>query len=95
MVSNPASTLQRPIYTVCSSSTTMTEARGLFLKTPEKLPSTGVTKVTFKVFLKQLTAFLEQDTGYYMFLKEGCYSTWSAKQVGKRITAIAVRDKED
>ena len=74
----------------------MTEARGLFLKTPEKLPSTGVTKVTFKVFLKQLTAFLEQDTVNYMFLKDGCYNTWSAKQLGKRITTIAVIDnKED
>ena len=73
----------------------MAEARGLYLKPPEKLPSTGVTKVTFKVFLNQLVAFLEQDTVNYMFLKDGCYSNWSAKQLGKRITDVSDLDKED
>ena len=64
------------------------------MKPPEKLPSTGVTKVTFKVFLNQLTAFLEQDPLNYVFLKGGRYSTWSAKQLGRRILALAGDDPE-
>jgi hypothetical protein len=53
-----------------------------------------VTKVTFKVFLNQLTAYLEQDPLNYMFLKDGLYSTWSAKQLGKRIGSLAENDTD-
>jgi hypothetical protein len=74
----------------------MTEARGLWLKPPEKLPSTGVTKVTFKVFLNQLTAYLEQDLINYMFLRGGCYDKWSPRQIGSglRIGTLSAKDTD-
>ena len=71
-----------------------TEARGLFLKPPEKLPSTDVTKVAFKVFKNQLVAFLEQDIVNHMFLKDGRYSIWSARHQGKRIPVLTSADPE-
>ena len=69
-------------------------ARGLFLKPPEKLPSIGVSKVTFKVFLNQLRAYLEQDPNNYLFLKNGCYSSWSPKQLGSRIGDLSAEDTD-
>ena len=72
----------------------MSDPRGLYLKPPEKLPSTGVTKVTFKVFINQLTAYLEQDPTNYMFLRGGVYNKWSAKQLGLRITKLASTDPD-
>ena len=74
--------------------TGVAEPRGLYLKPPEKLPSTGVTKVTFKVFMNQLVAYLEQDPHNYMFLKDGWYSNWSPKQNGYRIKVLAVDDTD-
>ena len=71
-----------------------TETRGLYLKPPEKLPSTGVSKVAFKVFKNQLIAFLEQDIVNHMFLKDGRYSTWLARQQGRRVTNIVPTDPE-
>lgn len=71
-----------------------TETRGLYLKPPEKLPSTGVSKVAFKVFKNQLIAFLEQDIVNHMFLKDGRYSTWTARQQGRRVTNIVASDPE-
>ena len=71
-----------------------TESRGLYLKPPEKLPSTDVTKVAFKVFKNQLVAFLEQDIANHMFLKDGRYSVWLPRQQGKRISNVTAADPE-
>ena len=70
------------------------EARGLYLKPPEKLPLSGVNKITFKVFYNQLVAYLEQDPNNYMFLKGGIYSKWSPKIDGRRISALQVTDPD-
>ena len=70
------------------------EARGLYLKPPEKLPLSGVNKITFKVFYNQLVAYLEQDPNNYMFLKGGIYSKWSPKIDGRRIRALQVTDPD-
>jgi len=69
-------------------------ARGLFLKPPEKLPSTGVTKISFKVFINQLVAYLEQDPVNDFFLGEECYATWNPRQGGKRILILSKKDPE-
>ena len=42
----------------------------------------------------QLTAYLEQDTTYYMFLRAGVYSKWSAKQLGLRVTKLSSTDPD-
>ena len=70
------------------------QTRGLFLKPPEKLPSTGVTKISFKVFLNQLFAYLEQDPVNYFFMKEECYAIWNPKQGGKRIAILSEDDPD-
>ena len=74
----------------------MSEPRGLYLKPPEKLPSTGVTKVTFKVFTNQLQAYLEQDPVNYLFLPgpDGIYADWSSRQTGLRIVIVSESDIE-
>ena len=74
----------------------MSETRGLYLKPPEKLPSTGVTKVTFKVFTNQLQAYLEQDPVNYLFLPgpAGIYAAWSPRQAGLRIVIVSESDIE-
>jgi hypothetical protein len=72
----------------------MSEPRGLLLKPPEKLPSTGVSKVSFKVFFNQLVAFLEQDPHNYMFMKDGWYGTWSPRQLGNRIISLSTDDTD-
>ena len=74
----------------------MTEHRGLYLKPPEKLPSVGVTKVTFKVFINQLRAYLEQDASNYLFLPgpEGLYQEWGTKVSGLRINDVDAKDPD-
>ena len=53
-----------------------------------------MSKVTFKVFLNQLRAYLEQDPNNYLFLKNGCYSSWSPKQLGSRIGDLSAEDTD-
>ena len=73
----------------------MSETKGLRLKPPSALPQGPVSKVAFKVFLNQLRAYLEQDCTNYMFLPEGCYSTWYPKQEGRQIRQLAAEDTEN
>ena len=78
------------------SSATMSELpRGLLLKPPEKLPSTGVSKIAFKVFCNQLVAYLQQDLNNYMFLEGGVYSKWAPlQQSEKRIKDLVIGDTD-
>ena len=69
--------------------------KGLRLKPPSPLPQGSVSKIAFKVFLNQMRAYLEQDCVNYMFLPEGCYSTWRPKQEGRRIIALSEDDVEN
>ena len=69
--------------------------KGLRLKPPSPLPQGPVSKIAFKVFLNQTRAYLEQDCNNYMFLPEGCYSTWHPKQEGRRIQALSNDDVEN
>ena len=64
------------------------------LKAPTPLPAQGVDTVTFKVWKNTLTAHLEQDSAHYHFLNDGRYSSWIARDMGKRIT-ILVEDDPD
>jgi hypothetical protein len=43
---------------------------------PAILPSSGVTSVSFKAWLRTLTAYLEQDINTPLFMPDGAYSTW-------------------
>ena len=73
----------------------MSESRGLLLKPPEKLPSTGVSKAAFKVFYNQLVAYLQQDLNNFKFLEGGVYSEWAPLQTSdKRITELVQGDPD-
>ena len=67
----------------------MSDGKGLHLKQPNPLPQGSVSKVAFKVFLKQLRAYLEQDCSNYMFLPDGCYAAWRPRQEGRRIQTLS------
>ena len=73
----------------------MSETKDLRLKPPSPLPQGPVSKVAFKVFTNQMRAYLEQDYINYMFLPEGCYSEWRAKQEGRQIQTLADTDPEN
>ena len=65
------------------------------LKPPEKLPSTGVSKVAFKVFYNQLVAYLQQDLNNFKFLEGGVYSEWAPLQTSdRRITELVQGDPD-
>ena len=71
------------------------QPRGLLLKPPEKLPSSGVSKVAFKVFYNQLVAYLQQDLNNYMFMEGGVYSKWAPlQQNDKRIKDLVEGDAD-
>ena len=73
----------------------MSESKGLRLKPPTPLPQGPVSKVAFKVFVNQLTAYLEQDFTNYLFLPGGCYEEWGSQQEGRRIRNLANEDPEN
>ena len=73
----------------------MSDTRGLRLKPPTSLPQGPVSKVAFKVFINQLRAYLEQDQNNYLFLPEGCYSTWQPRREGRRILELATEDADN
>ena len=73
----------------------MSESKGLRLKPPTPLPQGPVSKVAFKVFVNQLTAYLEQDYTNYLFLPGGCYEEWGPQQEGRRIRNLANEDPEN
>ena len=73
----------------------MSESKGLRLKSPTPLPQGPVSKIAFKVFLNQLRAYLEQDQNNYMFLPEGCYSTWHPRQEGRRLQELSDDDADN
>ena len=64
------------------------------LKAPTPLPAQGVDTVTFKVWKNTLLAHLEQDAAHFHFMAGGRYSTWTARDSGKRITHLVLDDPD-
>ena len=64
------------------------------LKAPTPLPASGVDTVAFKVWKNTLIAHLEQDSAHFHFMPDGRYSTWTARDSGKRIASIVVDDPD-
>ena len=73
----------------------MTDSKGLRLKPPSPLPQGPISKVAFKVFINNMRAYLEQDQINYMFLPEGCYCEWRAKQDGRQLRNLSEEDPEN
>jgi|688.fasta_scaffold356394_1 hypothetical protein len=68
-------------------------SRHLKINPPAILPSSGVTSVSFKAWLRTLTAYLEQDINTPLFMPDGAYSTWLPK--GKNRARIAALNNDD
>jgi len=68
-------------------------SRHLKINPPAILPSTGVTSVSFKAWLRTLTAYLEQDINTPFFIPDVCYSTGPPR--GKKRARIAALHADD
>lgn len=75
--------------------TKVTMTSTLKLKAPEALPSSGVSTVQFKAWKNQLFAYLEQDQTNYLFLYDGVYTTWKAREDStQRLSTLSDNDPE-